>query len=241
MKNIFSKASIANSVTSLNIFCGFVSIVYSADHNFKMAAIFIIIAAIFDTLDGIVARLLGTSSRFGVELDSLSDVVSFGAAPSFLIYQSFAFKFGVWGIILSSVLLVFGALRLARFNLSVEDLNNKGDFKGLPIPVQAITISLSIISFYNGKEFSSPFSLFIVPLILLLAFLMVSNIRYNALPNLRERNLKQKLFLILTLIIALVLTIITDGVIVFYIFMGIVLFGVFRHLYYMIANNKNNE
>lgn len=238
MKKLISKAFIANTVTSMNAFCGFLSILYASQHDFKMAAIYIIIAAIFDALDGIVARLLNTSSRFGVELDSLSDIVSFGAAPSFLIYKAYAYQFGVWGILLSSLLLIFGALRLARFNLGVTDLSTKGDFTGLPIPVQAITISLLVLSFHKAGEMIEPMNYIVIPLIIGLAVLMVSKIRYNALPKIKDRNFKQKLLYIVILSIALVLTIITDGVIVFFIFLGIVLFGVFRALYYLLFHKE---
>jgi len=232
MKQSFSKAFIANTVTSLNVFCGFLSLLYASQHDFQMAAVFIIVAAIFDAFDGIVARLLGTSSRFGVELDSLSDVVSFGAAPAFLIYKAYAFQLGVAGIVLSSLLLIFGALRLARFNLSVEDLNTKSDFSGLPIPVSAITVALLVFSFHKDGSLVFPYNYIAAPLVIGLAILMVSKIRYNALP-------KMKVLFIVTLLVALVLTFLTDGVIVFFIFLGMVLFGVLRALYYLIAGSKD--
>jgi CDP-diacylglycerol---serine O-phosphatidyltransferase len=240
MKPSYSKSFIANTVTSLNVFCGFLSLIYTSEHDFKMASIFIIIAAIFDALDGIVARLLGTSSRFGVELDSLSDVVSFGAAPAFLIYKAYAYQFGIWGILFSSTLLIFGALRLARFNISVGDLNTKSDFTGLPIPVSAITVALLVFSFYKDGIIISPMNLFVLPICLGLAALMVSKIRYNALPKMKDKNFKQKAPYILTLVVALVLTILTDGVIVFFIFLGLDLFGVLRALFYIVTNKKDN-
>ena len=226
-KPLISKAFIANTVTSMNIFCGFMSIVYASQNNFRYAAIFIITAAIFDTLDGIVARLLDTTSRFGVELDSLSDVVSFGAAPSFLIFKAYAFQFGPWGLLLSSMLLIFGALRLARFNVMTEEIKIKGDFTGLPIPLAAITIALLIFSYYKDGKIIEPFSSLVIPLIIILSILMVSRIRYSALPNLKDRKIKEKVFLFGMLLIALVLTIITNGQILFFIFAAIILFGIF--------------
>lgn len=234
----FTKSFVANTVTSLNIFCGFLSLIYTSHGDFKMGAIFIIVAAIFDTMDGIVARLLGTSSRFGVELDSLSDVVSFGAAPAFLVYKAYAFQFGVWGIIISSLILIFGALRLARFNINVEDLNSKGDFTGLPIPMAAITISLLIFSFYRNGTIIEPYNYIVIPLVILLAGLMVSKIRYNALPKIRDRKFKQKVLLFVTLIIALVLAVITNGQIVFYIFISLILFGIIRQIYNLLLNKN---
>jgi len=140
MKNInFSKAIIPNAFTAFNAVCGFLSIIYASQNEFRLAAMFIIAAAFFDLLDGIIARLLGTSSDFGVELDSLSDIISFGAAPAFLIYTGYLFQYDGLGIALSSLLLICGAFRLARFNVQVDDLKNKKDFKGLPIPISAVT------------------------------------------------------------------------------------------------------
>lgn len=237
-KPLISKAFIANSVTSMNIFCGFMSIIYTSQNNFKYAAIFIITAAIFDTLDGIVARLLDTTSRFGVELDSLSDVVSFGAAPSFLIYKAYAFQFGPWGILLSACILIFGALRLARFNVMTEDIKTKGDFTGLPIPLAAITMTLLFFSFYREGRIIDPISYIVTPLIILLSILMVSKIRYSALPKLKDRKFKEKIFLFVILIAALILTIITNGQTLFFIFLSVILFGILRHFYYMITGKK---
>ena len=126
----FSKAVVPNAFTALNAVCGFLSIVFAGQHDFKTSAILIFAAALFDLLDGIIARLLNTSSEFGVQLDSLSDAISFGAAPAFLIYESYMVQFGIWGVIVSSFLLICGAFRLARYNIQVEDLKNKKDFKG---------------------------------------------------------------------------------------------------------------
>lgn len=240
-KFTFQRAWIANTVTSFNVFCGFLSIIFASQANFRLASIMIIAAAVFDMLDGIVARLLGTSSKFGVELDSLSDVVSFGAAPAFLIYKAYAFQFGGWGILLSSLLLIFGALRLARFNIQVEDLNTKGDFKGLPIPLSAMTISLFVLSFYHEGRLTHPFDKMVIPLVLTLSLLMVSKIRYNALPKLRDKNFRHKIILFVTLIGILILAAITSGEILFYILLGIIIFGILRRLYYLILNKKDEN
>ncbi len=242
-KFTFQKSWVANSVTTSNVFCGFLSIVFAShpQPNFRLASIMIIAAAVFDMLDGIVARILGTSSRFGVELDSLSDVVSFGAAPAFLIYQAYAFQLGGWGIVLSSLLLIFGALRLARFNIQVEDLNTKGDFKGLPIPLSALTIALFVLSFYHTDRIIQPFDTIVIPLIIVLSLLMVSRIRYNALPKLRNKSVRDKFFLFSSLIIILILAIISSGEILFYFIIGIVLFGIFRKLYYVVLNKADEN
>jgi CDP-diacylglycerol--serine O-phosphatidyltransferase len=239
-KVLFQKSFIANTVTSLNILCGFISIIFASHGDFRLASILIIAAASFDMFDGIVARLLGTSSRFGVELDSLSDVVSFGAAPAYLIYKAYLYQFSGIGILLSASLLVFGALRLARFNIQVEDLDTKGDFKGLPIPLSAMTISLFVLSFSKNGPIEEPYNNFVIPLVISLSILMVTKIRYNALPKLRKKDYKQKIYLFGIILTALVLAIVTNGEILFYIFLGVVLFGVLRKIYMVVFKLKDN-
>ena len=137
--------------------------------------------------------------------------------------------------------MVFGALRLARFNIQVENLNTKADFKGLPIPLSAITISLFVLSFFRNGIIIEPFNKIIIPLVILLSLLMVSKIRYNALPKLRKKDIKQKIYLFAILIVALILAIVTNGEILFYIFVGIVLFGIFRKIYYLVLNKKDEN
>ncbi len=93
---------IPNLFTAMNMFCGFLSIVNASQGKFYYAAWLIVIASVFDALDGAMARLTNSSSELGVELDSLSDVVSFGAAPSFLIYATYLHQFNEIGILISS-------------------------------------------------------------------------------------------------------------------------------------------
>lgn len=225
------KSVFPNSLTALNLFCGFLAIVYADKLELKTAALFIIAASVFDSLDGIAARLVKVSSRFGVELDSLADVVSFGAAPSFLMYKAYLYQFDWPGIVISSLLAVFGAFRLARFNIMLTDIETKGDFTGLPIPLQAVTNCFFIISFYRDGKIIEPFTYLVIPLVILLSLLMVSTIRYNAMPKFKNKNLAEKLMYLFFFAAALVLAIITDGVILFYIFIAMVIFGILRHIY----------
>ncbi|MFA7228279.1 MAG: hypothetical protein WC061_04525, partial [Melioribacteraceae bacterium] len=156
-------------------------------------------------------------------------------------YKAYAFQFGWWGIILSSLLLIFGALRLARFNIQVEDLNTKGDFKGLPIPLSAMTVSLYVLSFYHGESIIEPYGGIVIPLILLLSILMVSKIRYNALPKLRYKNFKDKIVLFAVIVLILILALVSSGEVLFYVFLGIVIFGILRKLYYLVLNKKDEN
>jgi len=235
------KSYLPNIITALNLVSGFLSIVFASEGNFEFAAALILVASIFDLTDGIVARLLKTSSQFGVELDSLSDAISFGAAPAFLIYKFHFYSLGWIGILLSSMLLLFGVLRLARFNTQIEDLENKTDFKGLPIPLSAITIAMFILYEYNTNDFINYFNFLAIPLVIILSVAMVSNIKYSAFPKLNKSSLKGKAFYLLFTIIGLVLTFLTDGTALFYIFLGIVFWGIAKHFSKKIFHSVNNK
>lgn len=235
------KSYIPNTITAFSLLSGFLSIIFTSKGDFQLAAVMIFAASIFDLIDGIVARLLKTTSQFGVELDSLADVVSFGAAPSFLIYSFHFYQLDTFGIIISALPLIFGAMRLARFNSQIVEIETKGDFKGLPIPLSAITIAMFVYYVHNNGEFVKPLYYVSIPLIILLSLAMVSNIKYSAFPKLNKTTLKGKpIYLVLT-IIGLVLTFLTDGTALFYIFLGIVLFGIFRHVIKRIVLNKNEN
>ncbi|MBK8947062.1 MAG: CDP-diacylglycerol--serine O-phosphatidyltransferase [Ignavibacteriae bacterium] len=224
------KSYIPNTVTSFSLFSGFLSIIFTSKGDFQLAAVMIFAAAIFDLIDGIVARLLKTSSQFGVELDSLADIVSFGAAPAFLIFSFHFYKLDGIGIVISSLLLIFGALRLARFNSQIEDLETKSDFKGLPIPLSAITVAMFVYYVYNNGEFIQPLFYVSIPLVIILSILMVSSIKYSAFPKLNKSTLRGKPYYLGLTIIGLILTFLTDGTALFFIILGIVLFGIIRHL-----------
>ena len=125
-----------NLVTTGSLFAGFYGIVATMNGNYNLAAWFILISAIFDGLDGKVARLTGTTSRFGVEYDSLADLVAFGVAPGLLMYAWALKPFGKLGWLAAFLYVVCGALRLARFNVQVDTVESKR-FVGLPIPAAA--------------------------------------------------------------------------------------------------------
>ncbi len=230
MKVKNKRAVIPNTLTTLNIFSGFVSLIYAGEKEFILAAYFIGIAAIFDVLDGLFARLLGTSSEYGVQLDSLGDTISFGAAPAMLIYQAYLIKFGFGGIVISSLLLIFGALRLARFNIQVEDLSVKEDFKGLPIPLSALTIASFIFMFKPSGIPNDPYLILIIPLILLLSGLLVSTVPYNAMPKFHKSMFKDSPFLIAFVLMTIFILIYIGLKGIFFIFSSLILFGILRYL-----------
>jgi CDP-diacylglycerol--serine O-phosphatidyltransferase len=216
------------------MFCGYLSILSASAGNFNYAAWLIFIAAIFDALDGMVARLTNSSSELGVELDSLSDIVSFGAAPSFLLYKTYFYSMDVWGILISALPLIAGGFRLARFNIQLVGFS-KSFFLGLPIPSSALTIASFVLAFYNDG-FQKPISDFITPMILVLSFLMVSNIRYETLPKISFKSLKEKPYHFIFLIIAILLVIFMYMKGMFLVFVFMIVIGIFRHLYKLITS-----
>jgi CDP-diacylglycerol--serine O-phosphatidyltransferase len=229
---------IPNLFTAINMFCGFLSILSASEGNFNYAAWLIFIAAVFDALDGLVARLTNSSSELGVELDSLSDIVSFGAAPSFLLYKTFFYSMNTWGIIISAIPLIAGGFRLARFNIQLVGFS-KSFFLGLPIPSSALTIASFVLAFYNGG-YPKPISDFITPMILVLSFLMVSNIRYETLPKISLKSIKEKPFHFIFLIIAILLVVFMYKRGLFLVFVFMIVIGIFRHIYKLITTPSNN-
>lgn len=186
-----------NLFTAGGIFSGVMSLVMSTEGKFDYAAWFILIALVFDGLDGRVARLTNTTSKFGVEFDSLADIVSFGVAPALLLYLFCGHDFGRFGIVVSGLYVVFGAIRLARFNVTTSE-NEPSVFIGVPIPTAAVFISVLIL-LYDKYTLTLYTPLLIVTL--LVAVLMVSNIRY---PSFKKIDLEKANFI--KVLVALVVT-----------------------------------
>ena len=200
--------------TLMNLFCGFLSIIMVAEGNLIFGAWLIVIAALFDGLDGFMARLANATSEFGIELDSISDVVSFGVAPGFLIYTVFLNELAIIGIILSALPPVCGAIRLARFNVDAK-YATYDFYNGLPIPVQAVMLSSFYLTFSGRMEWFSGFEhgvlSVILPIIILLSFLMVSTIPFDKLPRFDKESIrKYKNRLILFAVYILIIVIFQD-------------------------------
>jgi len=177
-----------NLITAAGIFAGFYSIIATTDGNYDTAAWFILLAAIFDGLDGKVARLTGTTSKFGVELDSLADVISFGVAPGVLLYVWALRPFGKLGWLAAFLYVICGALRLARFNVQVSTVESKR-FVGMPIPAAACIVATCVLLFYELGGTGTIRMVSMVILVFVLAFLLISNIEYVSLkdPDLFKR------------------------------------------------------
>lgn len=167
-----------NLITTAGLFAGFYSIIASVRSDFTAAAVAIVAANVFDVLDGRVARLTKTTSRFGIEYDSLSDLVAFGVAPGILMYCWALEPWGTWGWLAASLYVACGALRLARFNVMVES-SEKGYFTGLPIPAAAEVVASSVLLYSRfGGEGQTHKQTLLLMVTYLLAGLMVSNVKY---------------------------------------------------------------
>jgi CDP-diacylglycerol--serine O-phosphatidyltransferase len=223
---IISKKFIPSLFTILNAFCGFMSIISSSHSEYEQAVLFIGYAAVFDVLDGLVARILHSSSDFGVELDSLSDVISFGLAPSFLLYNSFFKDYNSLGVLVSSMVMAFSAIRLARFNISLTGYT-KDVFYGIPTPMSAL-ILCSYYVFFHDKIFTHNVSeVLIFVLTICVSLLMVSKFRFPIMPSFNTKAIKShpRDFIILTVGIIIILA--TKGIALFplsilYVLLGII-------------------
>ncbi|MCX8009788.1 MAG: CDP-diacylglycerol--serine O-phosphatidyltransferase [Ignavibacteria bacterium] len=245
MRVKLTRSLIPNLFTIMNMFCGFLSIINTFEGNFIYASILIIIAAIFDMLDGLAARITKSASEFGVELDSLSDLVSFGTAPAILIYKINLYEYYEIGILASAFFLICGALRLARFNVQLVGFDKKF-FYGLPIPTSAITLSAYILTFYSDVKFKYPFGDLLLPLAVLLGFLMISKIKYNALPKISIQGLKEHPIYFGFIILSLILAIVTEGKAIFFLVCVFIFTGIVKALLSLLGifhfdKTKNNE
>jgi len=192
--------------TTGNVFCGFYAFIAVTNEKFYEAAVAIVLAIIFDMLDGRVARMTKTTSAFGFEYDSLADVISFGMAPAFLAYAWVLKPFGRLGWMAAFLFLLCGALRLARFN-SAKPETVSDQFLGLPIPGAAAVVASIIIAF-EDIFLTRLNPMIMVAIVYLLAFLMVSNVRYPALKKFKfEKRVTFTRFLFIILFMYVLATI----------------------------------
>jgi CDP-diacylglycerol--serine O-phosphatidyltransferase len=228
-----TRAVVPSLFTTLNIFCGFLAIINTNQAHFHAAAWFIILAAIFDSLDGVMARITKSSSQFGVELDSLADVVSFGAAPSFMVYQAYLYQWGNWGIMIASMPVIFGAIRLARFNVQLVGFD-KDYFKGTPIPLQAMVVCAYFFQYYTeGVGFEGWTADGLAVLVIVLSFLMVSHVKYDTLPKLSKKQLQAHPWKVVGIILGILILIFSKGTLLFLMLAFYLLFGIIRYFVFL--------
>ncbi|OQY25773.1 MAG: CDP-diacylglycerol--serine O-phosphatidyltransferase [Desulfobacteraceae bacterium 4572_35.2] len=212
-----------NLVTTGSLFAGFYGIVSSMNGRYDIAAWFILISAVFDTLDGKVARMTNTTSQFGVEYDSLADLVAFGVAPAILMYSWALQPFGKLGWLAAFLYVVCGALRLARFNVHVETVGSK-HFIGLPIPAAASMVAACVLLFYHLGGSGAIRMVSVLILIYCLAVLMVSNVPYYSFKD--PELLKRRPFGMLVLAVVLIIVIVAQPELMFFlIFLSYIMFS----------------
>ncbi|MHB8068893.1 MAG: CDP-diacylglycerol--serine O-phosphatidyltransferase [Desulfobaccales bacterium] len=166
-----------NLITTASLFAGFYAIVGAINGRFLAAAWAIFVALILDGLDGRIARMTHSTSSFGVQYDSLADLVSFGVAPALLVYLWALQPFKQFGWVAAFLFVVCGALRLARFNVQSGSMDPRY-FNGFPIPAAAMAIATAIAFYYQIGEWAPEKDKYILVMIYALSFLMVSNIKY---------------------------------------------------------------
>ena len=167
-----------NLFTSMNLFCGYYSITAAVQSRFVDAAIAILIGGVFDLLDGKIARATNTTSKFGIEYDSLADLITFGLAPALLMFLWVLESMGRPGWSAALLFTLCGALRLARFNTSSS---SNPDFEGLPIPAAAAMNVSVVLLFARLGITPEPFKLVFLVMMFALSFCMVSSFRYKSL------------------------------------------------------------
>lgn len=167
-----------NSLTLCGMFAGFYAMVATLGGNYVHASWAIIIAGLFDGIDGWVARLTGSTTKFGIELDSLSDVIAFGVAPSVLLYKWTLSSFGRLGAAAAFLFVACGALRLARYNVQMGS-EEKKHFTGMPIPAAAFIVA-SMVLFYAELDIEHSKSFYALFIVFICAALMVSTMKFHS-------------------------------------------------------------
>jgi CDP-diacylglycerol--serine O-phosphatidyltransferase len=176
---------VPNLFTSAGLFAGFYSIICTLGGHYRQAAVMILVSQLCDVLDGRVARLTRSTSSFGIQYDSLADLVAFGVAPGILVYQWALRPWGRWGWLAASLYVTCGALRLARFNVQIASVE-KRYFVGLPIPAAAGVIAATVLLWlWLGGEGETGKHITMLLVIFAVAGLMVSEIRYYSFKEIR--------------------------------------------------------
>lgn len=199
--NINPLYALPNLFTASSIFLGIVSVIFASNAVFEYSCWLIIASMILDGLDGRVARMTRTTSKFGVEFDSLADVVAFGVAPAMLLYFYIGEEYGRYSVIVAALFVIFGAIRLARFNVATNE-GEPNYFIGLPIPSAAVLVVLWILMDLKYGFFGIEYGYILLIGMFILSILMVSNIRY---PSFKKIKWNLKSFIVLLICLAITL------------------------------------
>jgi CDP-diacylglycerol--serine O-phosphatidyltransferase len=225
-----------NSLTLCGMFFGFFSIVSSIKGNYVNAAWAIMISDVFDGLDGWVARLTHSNTKFGIELDSLSDLVAFGVAPSVLVYNWAIEPFGRIGFAAAFLFAACGALRLARYNIQMGSTESKA-FTGMPIPGAATVIATLVVFYHNVWEASPQKNIFVLLLTICLAFLMVSTLKFHGLKEI-DFSKRKPFWILVVIVFVFVLVVIHPAAALFVFAMVYLAEGIIENAYLFYRNRK---
>lgn len=234
-----TKSIVPNLFTLVNLFMGFSAIVAISESDYFKAALLILFAGVFDLLDGLIARLVKSASEFGVELDSLSDAVSFGIAPSFMLYKIYFHQYLETGLLIAALPAITGIIRLARYNVHLTSLTEKHLFTGFPIPAGAFTIISFILFIFLDKEISETVRVVgIFSVTILTSLAMISKIKFESIPRPTLSSIKSRPYVFSFFLIGLVASVVSLGKLIFP-FMLLYFFGnSARHIFLWIKEKR---
>jgi len=193
-----------NLITSGSLFCGFFALLRTLQEDFYTGAIFILASGLLDGMDGKIARYTNTTTRFGVEFDSLADVIAFCVAPGILVYAWALEPFGRMGWLASFLFVVCGALRLARYNLQGSTVESRF-FSGLPTPAAAGLIATGVLVYFEAGDTGVNKHLIVLIVTYLLAFLMVSTFKYYGFKDIELFRRKPFRWLVIAILLLIVI------------------------------------
>ena len=245
VSNKNSRVILPNILTLVGVCIGITSIKFAFDGKFELSIVAVIVAGIIDGLDGRIARLIKGTSKVGKELDSLTDVISFGVAPAFIMYFWSLSEIGRLGWLISLIYVICVALRLARFNVTTGGESSWKDnfFEGIPSPAGGILVLMPLIYSFSEMQFFSPNYQVIVPIL----FITISILLISKIPT---YSLKKIVVPRSTTIFLLFVVILYFGLLLIYTFNTIIISGVFYllmipvsagHYYIINRNNKINS
>lgn len=228
-----------NTLTLCGMLLGFYSILASLKGNYLHAAWGILFATIFDGLDGWVARLTHSTTRFGIELDSLSDLVAFGIAPSVLLYKWALQPFGRIGWVAAFWFLACGALRLARYNVQMGSTESKA-FTGMPIPAAATVVATLVLFYHELWDILPERNVFILGLTIFLAFLMVSTLRFHGAKEL-DFGRRKPFWILVVFVIVLMLVVMHPPITLFLFAMIYLVVGIIENIVLYSAGRRHKS
>ncbi len=226
-----------NTLTLCGMFLGFYSIISALKGNFLHSAWAIVFAAIFDGLDGWVARLTHSTTKFGIELDSLSDIVAFGVAPAVMLYKWSLIYYGRIGWAAAFLFMACGALRLARYNVQMGSTESKS-FTGMPIPGAAIIVASLVIFHYEVWDTEPEKNFLILFLTAFLAVLMVSTLKYHGAKEL-DFSKRKPFWILVAIVIVLVIIVIHPPIALFIFAMIYLISGIIENIYIYYKKRKS--